>query len=415
MKTSYWISQRLRLGAAGTTGPVAVAIAVAGVALAVMVLEFTLAVVMGFKEGIQDKLMGFDAQITVGAPFTAEGLQDPVLTMTPALDSLIAAQVPLAQVRAAIRQPGMLKSEEDFEGILFVARENKGSFDFERSNIVEGQWPDYAADSTANSIVISRSMARALKVGVGDRLYAPFIIDGAVKIRRPSVAGIYESNFGEYDRTVAYASMNMLRSVNALTDNQATRLEISGLPLQDVAPVSSTLQDHLVQAAATGRMDRYYPVDNVLRTGAQYFNWMALLDTNVTVIYILMLLVTACTLVSSLFILVLERIPMIGVLRALGADKQRIRRIFADLGFRLVLRGIVIGNILGISLLLLQKYTHALPLNPDMYYLSSVPVSIHVPAFVLLNIGIAVVAYAILLIPAAAAAATDPSKAIAAQ
>ena len=149
-----------------------------------------------------------------------------------------------------------------------------------------------------------------------------------------------------------------------------------------------------------------------MRSGAMYFNWLSLLDTNVTVIFILMLAVAGFTLVSSLFILILERVRTIGILRAAGASKRLIRSIFIDLGFRLVGRGLVIGNLVGLGFLLIQKYFHVVPLDPDMFYLNSVPVEIVPWQIVALNIGIIFASWLILLIPAGAAADTDPAKAI---
>lgn len=129
-------------------------------------------------------------------------------------------------------------------------------------------------------------------------------------------------------------------------------------------------------------------------------------------IFILMLAVAGFTLVSSLFILILERVHTIGVLRALGGSRPFIRQIFVDLGLRLVVMGLIAGNIAGIGLLLVQEYTRLLPLDPEMYYLDSVPVEIVPWHFVVMNIGVVAVSWLILMIPATVASHTDPSKAI---
>ena len=383
MNTSFWIARRLRLRGGGgrTTG---VVIAVAGVALALIIMEFTLAIVVGFKDGIHSRLMGFDAQITV---CPADGK---TLEASPVLIDAVRKRLPDADIRLSLRQPALLKTDNDFEGLVFLAQSPDADFSFEKSNIVAGDWPDYASDSCDNKIVISVPTAQALGLGVGDRVYSTFFIDGNVKMRRHTIAALFQSNFGEYDKTVAYASLRGIQRVAGL----------------------DSLQAGLISDAAAGRLDQYYPVDSVLRTGALYFNWLSLLDTNVTVIFILMLSVAGLTLISSLFILILERVTMIGVLRAMGATKPFIRRIFIDMTMRLAGLGMVIGNVVGIGLLLLQKYTHAVPLDPDMYYLNSVPVEINVWAFVALNIGVAVVTWVILVLPARLASSIDPAKTV---
>ncbi|MDE6467743.1 MAG: ABC transporter permease [Muribaculaceae bacterium] len=413
MRTSIWISSRLRLGG-GEGSPAAVAIAVAGVALAVMIMEATLAVVVGFKEGIEAKLAGFDAQITVDTPYSsADGVSKPYLEVTPELTGLIASAVPAhAEMRSSIRQPGMLKTDDNFQGVLYIGQNPDASYCFEKSNVREGEWPDYTLPENANSIVVSRRIADALGLTLGDKVFSTFIIDRNIKLRRHKVAAIYESDFGEYDNSVVYCSLAALQKVAGVDSTAATCVDIRGLRDDEIDGVTARLQASLVEATASGRIDEYYHVGNIHTSGALYYNWLALLDTNVTVIFILMLAVSGFTLVSSLFILVLEKVRTIGILRAIGGSRGLVQTIFTDLGMRLAGMGMLVGNVLGIGLLLLQKYTQIVPLDPEMYYLSSVPVEIKPLWFVVLNLGVAAVSWAILNIPARMAASTDPSKAM---
>lgn len=405
MNTSLWISRRLSLRGKGSS-TAGVVIAVSGVALALIIMEFTLAIVVGFKDGIRNRLMGFDAQVTV-CPADGRYLQ-----ATPELIESVRKRVPDADLRLALRQPALLKTDNDFEGLVFLAQSPDADYSFEKGNIVEGEWPDYASDSCDNKIVISVPTAKALGIGIGDKVYSTFFVDGNVKMRRHSIAALFQSNFGEYDRTVAYASLNGLQKVAGIDSISGNRLDIRGIDIDNISMTAERLQAGLVSDAAAGTLDSYYPVDSVLRTGALYFNWLSLLDTNVTVIFILILCVAGLTLVSSLFILILEHVTMIGVLRAMGASKMFVRNIFVGMAMRLVGLGMIIGNVLGIGLLLIQTHTHIVPLDPEMYYLNSVPVEIQPPAFVALNIGVAAVAWLILVLPARLAASIDPAKAV---
>ncbi len=411
MKASYWISGRLSLNTGGSrTG---VIIAVAGIALAVVVLEFTLAIVVGFKHEIERKLTGFDAQISVDPPVNTYNMaQDGFLVFDDALRGVVGDCLPETEMSLAVRQPGILKTDNDFEGVLFVGRDNGSSFEFEKGNIVEGQWPDFRTDSVGSPLIISRSIASALGVGVGDRIYSTFIVDGAVKMRRQPIVAIYESDFGDYDKSVVYTSLSFLQSVAGLDVNQGTALEIRGLGREGISEASSRLQTELLEKAASGQIDGYLPVSSIEQSGAMYFNWLALLDTNVVVIFVLMLAVAGFTLVSSLFIIVLERIGTIGILRALGAGRPMIRNIFVLLAMRIVGLGMIIGNVLGIGMLMVQKTWHIFPLNPEMYYLNTVPVEIQPIAFVVLNFGIIIVSWLILILPAHAASSVDPAGAV---
>ena len=420
MNISYWISRHLDMRRRpGSGSSAAVVIAVAGVALALIVMEFTLAIVVGFKDGIRAKLSGFDAQINVGAPYHPEtASSDETLKVSPGLVGEIEALLPpSADIRMSLRRPAILKTDSDFHGVVFIAQEavagdRKADYAFERSNIVEGEWPDYENDSTTrNDIVISRAIASKLGLATGDKVFSTFFVDDAIKVRRSTVRAIYESNFGEYDRNVAYASMPFLRSVCRLDSNECGRLDIRGLS-DDTSPaeLASELQTALINAAADGRLANLHPVDNIMHTGALYFSWLKLLDTNVAVIFTLMLLVAAFTLVSSLFILILERVRTIGILMAMGATRRQVRRIFVFMALRLVGLGMIIGNVVAIALLLIQKSTGIIPLDPDMYYLASVPVEIRFWQFAALNAGVALASWLILVLPARLASATDPAK-----
>lgn len=401
----------MRLGTDGTA--VGTVIAVTGVALALTVMELTLGIVVGFKDEIKRKLMGFDAQISIEAaydPYTRT--QAATIAPSSALMDIVGTEARGAESRLVLRLPGILKTDSDFEGIVFVGQSPESDFTFERGNIVEGSWPDYASDSCRNDIVISRATASALGLAVGDKVYSTYIIDEAVKMRRNTVAAIFEADFGEYDRTVAYASLAALQSIAGLRPDEGNRLELRGMPEEMISPAASKIESAMLAAMGNGTLDAYYPVQTVEQSGAIYFNWLSLLDTNVAVIFCLMLCVAAFTLVSSLFILVLDNVPAIGILRSMGASRRLIRSIFVDLGMRIVLRGMIAGNILGLGLLLIQKYTRMIPLDPEAYYLNCVPVEIRPWSFVALNLGVALAAWLVLWIPARTASSVDPAKTI---
>ncbi len=413
MNVSLWISSRLRTVGGGSKA--AVIIAVAGVALSLAVMEASLAISVGFKDAIRAKLTGFDAAVTVEAPIRNSDIAATLfLTRTPALDSIVRANIPSsAELRLSLRQPGMLKTDDNFQGVVYVGQQPEATFDFERSCITDGEWPDFAADSCANDIVVSESLARSLGLAKGDKVFSTFIIDGDVKLRRHRIAALYNSSFGEYDMTVVFASLGSLQRVAGVDSLTGTRLDIRGIPDADIESRADALQRGLIGAVATRILDEYYPVDNIRHSGALYFNWLSLLDTNVAVILALMFAVAAFTLVSSMYILILERVRMIGVLRTIGASGRLVEQVFTGLGMRLLLVGMLIGNIFGTGILLVQKYTHAIPLDPDMYYLSYVPVDIRPWAFIALNTGVIVAAWLTLAIPARTASRTDPSQVIA--
>ena len=386
-------------------------IAVIGVALAVMIMELTLCIVSGFKSEIRNKIIGFDAQITIGSPYNyATGEQEEYVSKTMSLDSILKDVGIYNSTSLSISLPAMLKTDDNFAGQIFISHDRTHNADFEKNNIIDGKYPDYDSLPNENAIVISKAVAKDLKLSVNDKCYVYFFADSALKSRRVEVAGIYESNLTEYDKVIAYSSMPFLQKVMGIDSISGSHLEVSGFRVDEISDQAGLIQNNLTDCLQKGILDKLYPVSTVLQSGAIYFNWLALLDTNVIVIFILMMAVAIFTLVSSLFLIVLDRIPTIGVLKSLGADNSFVTYVFLNLGFRLAIKGLIIGNILGIGLCLLQQFTGLVSLDPEMYYLTKVPVKIEILPLILLNIGVMLISLMILYLPARSASKIDPTK-----
>lgn len=412
MNLQLWISNKLKLtGSGGGSVSTGVVIAVTGVALAMIIMELTLAIVLGFKHEIASKLTGFDAKVFVEPAYdpSVNAMED-YISISPVIEQSLARAGITAPVSLTFKQPGILKTENDFSGVIFVGHDNSHDTSFERSNLIEGVFPDYSDSAALNDIVISQSASDALGLGCGDKVYSCFFIDGRLKTRRHTVAGIYRSDLGEYDDVIVYASLAGLQRIAAVDSLTGTRLEISDVPDTEIDLASEALAESLAAAYHSRETDKYYPVSDIHRSGAIYFNWLQLLDTNVVVIFVLMLCVAAFTLVSSLFMIILDRIKTIGLLRALGLSKGNVRDIFLFMGLRLVGLGLLAGNSVAITLLLVQQKYRLLSLDPEMYYLRYVPVEMSWLGFVVINIGTVVAAWAIMIIPAMSAARVDPAK-----
>lgn len=407
MSFETFVSSRLRLGNSdGKKSSPAVAIAVSGIALAVAVMMLSVAVVFGFKNEIKGKVMGFDAQITV-APmsyyYSGEEGYTP-LTLDENLSDIVDRCVPGATKALSLRQPAVIKTDDDFLGVVFRGYGKGHDSSYEKGNLVEGELPD-----SANRITVSESMASKLSLKTGDKVYAYFFTGESLKTRRFEVAGIYRSNFGEYDDVVAYASIDDLQSLNHFSDSEGELLEIRGVEEGRIKECASALQVELNRAYAEGRLPEGMVVDTVIHTGAAYFNWLDLLDTNVVVILVLMGFVSGFTLISCVFILILERVRMIGLLKALGASGRQIRNIFMFLGGRVVLWGLLIGNVVSLGLVLLEWKFRFIPLDPEAYYLTFVPVEVTLWQVLLLNAGVVAVSAMLMLIPTAIISRISPS------
>lgn len=399
-----------RLGLGGNNH-IAAVIAVAGVTCAVAVMLLTLSVSGGFKSAIRSKLSGFDADIVIQPTYSYDlGIQSQYLQATPQLMHTAAKHCPGASVSMALKQPGMLKTADDYATLVFTAYGQRHDYTFERGNIIRGRMPDYTGNGGGDSIVISAVTARRLDIDTGMRVDACFFADERIRLRRFTVAGIYSSNFGDYDKNVAYAPLAQLQRVCGLDSLGASAIEIRGTVRDDIPTQAQSLQEDFIQQAAQNGADSVPVVDNITHTGAIYLNWLDLLDTNVIVIFVLMCCVAACTLISSLFILILNNIPTIGILRAIGADRSLVRNIFVLLTLRLVGAGLVSGNIIAMALIWLQSTYSIIPLDPEMYYLDCVPTSWNLTGFLLIDAGVIILSWVILVLPARLASTVSPAR-----
>lgn len=411
MKFAYWFSRRLRLrrGVPSSTAT-GVVIAVAGVALALMVMELSLAIVTGFKSEIRRKVMGFSAPLAVTAPYDVQtGHAAAYFEPSDSLRTLLEAWLPAGtRTVEAVQHQAIIKTDSDFTAVEMVGYGTGHDYAFERSVLTRGVMPAFSPGGERDSIVISEHTASALRLDTAARPFLYFFVDGEVKARRVTVAGVYKSNFSDYDASIAFAPADMLAGLSGT--RQVSAIDIEGAPEAQIQPLADSLQQALVDAYRSGGLATLHPVRSVYDTGALYFNWLDLLDTNVAVIFILMLCVAALTLISSLFIIILDRVATIGVLRALGARRATVSALFVHVAMRIVGCGMIIGNLLGLGLALLQQYTAWLPLDPEMYYLDHVPVQINWWAMAALNAGVAAAAWLILILPARIASRIDPAS-----
>lgn len=402
---------RLRRGAPASTAT-GVVIAVAGVALALMVMELSLSVASGFKHEIERKVLGFDAPVSVLPAYDYyTGTSEPEMVLTDTLCRIIAdAAGPERRIVPTFRRHAILKTDNDFMAVECLSRDVSHDSGFEQSNMVSGVWPGFADDADADSIVISETMAVKLGVNTDEKIFMYFFVDDMPKARRAVIAGLYRSNFGEYDNSVVFAPLSMMRRLGTAGPGSATSVAVENVTKDEINPLSEKIQEALVDAYRTGEVGKIYTVTNIFNSGAVFFSWLELLDTNVVVIFILMICVAAFTLISSLFIIILDRMSTIGLLRALGASKRCVSNTFVFVALRLVGLGMLIGNVLGIGVILLQRATHFLPLDPQMYYLAYVPFELNWLTLALLNIGTAAGAWLILILPAKMASRIEPAR-----
>ena len=386
----------------------AIHIATVGVAIGLAVMILTVSVVLGFKHTIRDKVIGFGSHIQV-CNFLAMQTTDsyPICIDASTLNALRHIDGISHAERYATAQ-GILKTETDFLGIAFKGVAEEYNWDFIRQNLVSGEIPKFSDKSASNKILVSTNTASTLHLKVGDRIYGYFVSDTGVRARRFTVSGIYETNMSQFDNSLCFTDLYTTRKVNGWEEGQCSGAE---LRVSDFSRLETTATG--VVKKVNRKTDRYGDVmisQTIYEAYPQIFSWLSLLDINVWIILVLMICVAGFTMISGLLIIILERTQMIGTLKALGAKNSSIRHTFLWFAVFVIGRGVVFGNLAAIALIVLQKTTGIVSLDPATYYVSEAPMEVNIPAFVVLNVVTVAVSILILIAPSYLISHIHPAK-----
>lgn len=395
-------------GVRGGTRP-AVAIATAGVALGLVVMIVSIAITRGFRDEIRGKVTGFAQHIRVSNYGSMLGTEELPVTCPQELRDEIASAYNVSHVQDYIEKAGILRTDSAFQGFVLKGVGREYDFSLFRKSLVEGSLPSYPDSAASNEILLSRTLADKLEVGVGDRIDVYFMQD-RIRMRRLVLTGIYQTNFSDYDGVYGLTDIRILRSLNGWSDNQSAGLEIT--VADEDGMYDSYLALRSVMDGATERSGEEYIIRTTEQMNAGLFAWLDVLNVNVWVILVLMLGIAGFTMISGLLIIIFERTATIGILKSLGASDISVRRIFLYLAARIVGRGMIIGDVIGIGLCFIQHHFKLIPLNPADYYIDSVPCELAVGWLLLLNAAMFILSILMLVGPSAVIARINPSKSV---
>ena len=387
----------------------AIRIAVAGVAIGLAVMIISVCVVLGFKHTIRDKVVGFGSHIQVANFYTLQSSAiDQPIAMGDSMMNVLKKTEGVKHVQRFAMKQGILKTDNDFLGVMFKGVGPEFDSTFIHKNMVEGSIPHFSDQQSTNRILISKDMANKLSVKAGDRIFAYFIGDGGVRTRRFTISGIYQTNLAQYDKTTCFCDLYTARKLNAWTDDMATGAELT---VNDFKQLSTTANDIINRVNRT--QDKYgntFSSKTIRELSPQIFSWLDLLDLNVWIILAIMTAVAVVTMISGLLIIILERTTMIGVLKALGARNSTVRHTFLWFAAFIIGKGLLIGDALALALILLQKFTGFAKLDPQTYYVDVVPVELDWMLIVALNVATMLIALFVLIAPSYLVSHIHPAK-----
>ncbi|MBR1808361.1 MAG: ABC transporter permease [Paludibacteraceae bacterium] len=382
----------------------AVKVALAGIIIGIAVMVTTVFIVVGFKRTITDKVVGFGSHIQV-VNFDNNNTYEmqPVYVSDTLLDKLRNIKyVTSAEVFAT--KPGILKTDSQFQAVIFkgMPLEAKQNRDFFSRNLTSGQMPE-----KNNEILISDQTSRRLKLKKDSTVLCYFIQDN-IMVRKYTISGTYRTDFSDYDELFIIGDIGQVQRLNQWKNDQVSGVEIL---ISDFGKIEeATNSVYFATANQADRDGNFFMTQNVIQLNPAIFSWLDLLDMNVLVIILLMLAVSGFNIISGLLILILDSIRFIGTMKSLGADDRFLRRIYLMQAAILIGKGMLIGNLIALSLCTLQYFFHIVPLDPTAYYVSYVPVSFHWGWWSVVNIGTLLVSLLILLAPSAIVTRISPSK-----
>ena len=403
MNAATFISKRIFSLSKENLSSTVMRIAVTSVALGIAIMLISIAVVVGFKNQIKDKVVGFVAPIHIQALNQNESIEE-----TPfVLDSVLRTRLNkpfITEIHPTANKAGIIKTDDEIQAVVLKGVDSNYNWSYIYSYMIDGDTPQYIDNERSNDVVISNIIAHKMNLKVGEPVRIWFVDqDMKARGRKFNVKGIYETGLQECDERYVYCDLGHIRKLNGWDNDEIGHLEIW-------VDNEKNLNDYNNQI--------YYSIPTSLvsytamETYPQIFDWLELQDMNVVIIIVLMLLVAGITIISMLLIIILERTSTIGLLKAMGASNGLIRSIFLKRSCRILLIGMIIGNVFGIGLCLIQKLTNIISLSPESYYLSAVPIELNIWYILALNVGTLVLWILMLLLPTMLINNIRPSKSI---
>jgi len=411
----------------------------------------SVAVLKGFTNNIQNKIFSFGAHIQISKFDDTRSFEELPITINSDLYQNPNKIKEIRHIQVFCHKTGLLKTDEEVMGVIL-----KGvgeDFDIEnfKNNILEGEFINFSKSTYSKEIMISKKAANKLNLDTGDEILMYFV-QNPPRYRKLIIAGIYETMLEEFDDLMVLADIKLIQKLNNWPDtlvggyeiflhdfNRNENLENTKIKLYNIKvklnnikesidiPIVKNWIDYIVKdwidhiitiklQTATDKifdaMDYDLQLETVTSKYVQLFDWLILLNRNVWIFLWFIVLVATFNIISTLIIMIMERTNMIGILKAAGATNWQTMKIFLYNGINLIVKGMLLGNVIGIGFCLLQKYFQIIPLDPENYYMDTVPIEWDLAWILFINIGTFLLISIILIIPTAIILNIKPINAI---
>lgn len=408
MNLEYFIAKRLitaRNFKSSISAPI-IKIAISAIAIGIIMMLVSVATGIGLQQKIREKVSAFNGQVII-SNYDNNNSEVTLVPISKKQDFYpdFKSVPEVSHIQAIASKAGIIRTENAFEGIIFKGVGSDYDWNNIKEYLVEGKLPDFSK-SLNEEVIISRFLANRLNLKVGDEFNTFFIKEEQGKMqnsRRFKITGIFNSGFQDFDATYIIGDIRHIQRINKWNPDQVGAFEVFVKDFNNIKTTGNQIYEQTSSDLDTKTIIEKY---------SYIFDWLQLFDFNIIVILAVMILVATINMVVALLVLILERTQMIGILKALGANNWTVRKIFLYNAFYLIMRGLFWGNLIGISLLLIQQQFGVIQLNPENYYVNQAPVYINWVYVVLLNLLTITVCFLVLLIPSYIITKISPVKAI---
>ncbi len=403
MNLEYFIANRIsNKGKESFSGPV-IRVSILSISLGLAVMILSIAIVVGFENTISSKVTGFSSQLKIVAFDNNQSLEEQAITLDNELIAGLKADKNISYINLTAKKAGVIKTDDQIQGIVFKGLDKDYNLDFLNKSLTEGKIPGFSTKN--DSVLISRDLSRKLNLNIGDDLRVWFLSgdNSRTRGRKFKISGIYKTSLEEFDSRYVIGDLRHIRKLNGWAENQVGTIELFCKNQDIVDETQMGLYKSIPYNLQVISIKQEYP---------QIFNWLDLLDTNVAVVLTLMILVAGITMVSTLFIIIMERTAMIGILKSLGMRNARIRKIFLHKAAHIIGKGMLWGNAGGLGLYFLQYYFQIIKLSSQSYYVDYVPVELYFSYYVYLNLATFLLSLLILIGPSYYITRISPAKAL---
>jgi len=382
-------------------------IAITAIAMGIIMMLVSIATGVGLQNKIREKVTAFHGDIIMSNYDTNFSYDDQVpIDLNQEFYPNNGFFPNIKHIQPTASKGGVIRTESDFEGVVIKGVGKDYSWDYLEDYLIEGNLPKVGEESLNSEVLLSEYLANRLHLKVGDRIATFFLREDTSKPPRSvgfTIVGLYNSGFQEFDEQFLFADIRHIQRLNGWESNEVGNFELFVDDFKNIDAIGNA-----VYLNSPSNVD----VETIRGRFSNIFDWLDMFDFNIVLIIGIMIVVAGINMITALLVLILERTHMIGLLKALGSNNWSVRKIFIYNAMYLIGVGLFWGNLIGIGFLAIQKYFKILPLDPSTYYVSEVPVYLHLNYILALNVGTFVLCLAMLLIPTYIIAKISPVRAL---